>query len=577
MQLESPAVSWYFAYEWLWSLVQMTDPQKFKYDPYVLSLGMSMVNVGSGLWVLVATALYLPVSTTHAVVGAVIGVGFVAWGPDGILWISGTTGGVAGVVMSWFISPVLSGAFSAVFFMTTKKVILEIPDDMTAAQRCLKLMPGYFFFVFGTIWGFLCMKGIPALQNTPYEVTVPLTIGLGFAHMIHGWVAVVPWLRRTVMDKENLPWYTALYAFAVKVGAYGYYEDAGGDAEKGKLEGEAGAAANQVVPLEVTTVSAGNFGARVVPDTVSGKSFGEPADAEAKPTSAFDRMGKMIAPGFYMDVGKKLEKDEAMHACAFQTPPLTDEMFKFLQLSSSCLFSLSHGANDVANAVGPFAAVWAIYETGTVSKKAEVPMWLLIYGGIALDIGLLTMGHQIMMALGNRMTLQTPSRGFCIELGAMFTVMIASRVGIPVSTTHCITGSTFCVGLCNGNMGSVNLSMFAVIFGGWIVTCPCAAIVTGLSLWAVAAAPHPVPQTGMFGIAPADHLWYNYTTFAWKNRTAIAQLYKFDRFATVGKDPVCIEVFNKTTDKSLGMWNCNGGDKYSPKKEWFPSAAQSKV
>jgi phosphate/sulfate permease len=554
----------------------MTDPQKFKYDPYVLSLGMSFVNVGGGLWVLVATALYLPVSTTHAVVGAVVGVGFVAWGPTGILWTEGSTGGVAGVVMSWFISPVLSGVFSAFFFMTTKKLILEIPNDLDAVKMGLKLMPGYFFFVFGTIWGFLCMKGIPAFKDTPYEVTVPLTIGLGVVHMIHGYIAVTPWLRRTILDKEDLPWYTALYACFVKVGAYGYYAEVGGDAEKGKLEGEP-QAGDRVVPLEVTTVSAGNFGVRVVPETVSGKGFGEPADAEAKPMSAFDKMGKMIAPGFYMDVGKKLEKDEAMHAAAFQTPPMTDEMFKFLQLSSSCLFSLSHGANDVANAVGPFAAVWSIYETGKVEKKSEVPLWLLVYGGIALDIGLLTMGHQIMMALGNRMTLQTPSRGFCIELGAMFTVMIASRVGIPVSTTHCITGSTFCVGLCNGTVASVNWGMFAIIFFGWIITCPSAGVICGMGMWAVAAAPHPVPQTGMFGIVPADHLWYNYTTFAWKNRTAMAQLYKFDRFATVGKDPVCIEVFNKTTDQSLGMWNCNGGDKYSPKKEWFPSAAQSKV
>ena len=566
----------------LFVTVQITDAGKFKYDPYVLMLGMSFVNVGSGLWVLVATYLYLPVSTTHAVVGAVIGVGFVAWGPSGVVWTSGSTGGVAGVVMSWFISPVLAGAFSSIFYMTTKKLILEIPDDTAAVQRGLKLMPFYFFFVFGTIWGFLCMKGIPALGKEPYSTTVPLTVGLGVFHMIHGVACVVPWLRRTILEKENLPWYTSFYAVFVRKGAYGYCEGAGGDAEKGKLEGEGGAAGNQVVPLGVTTVSAGNFGARVLPESVSGKSFGEgDAMTEAPPASAFDKMGKMIAPGFYMDVGKRLEKDEAMHACAFQTPPQTDEMFKFLQLSSCCLFSLSHGANDVANAVGPFAAVWSIYETGKVEKKAEVPLWLLVYGGIALDIGLLTMGHQIMAALGNRMTLQTPSRGFCIELGAMFTVMIASKVGIPVSTTHCITGSTFCVGLCNGKLGAVNLGMFAVIFGGWMITCPAAAVVTGLSLWAVAAAPHPVPQTGMFGIKPADNLWYNYTTFAWKNRTAIAQLYKFDRWyngtATGGKDPVCFEVFNKTTDKSLRMWNCNGGDKYSPKKEWFPSAAQSKV
>jgi sodium-dependent phosphate transporter len=103
-----------------------------------------------------------------------------------------------------------------------------------------------------------------------------------------------------------------------------------------------------------------------------------------------------------------------------------------------------------------------------------------------------------MAALGNRLTLQTPSRGFCIQLGAMFTVMIASRLGIPVSTTHCITGATVAVGLCNGNFASVNWKLFAVIFGGWIITCPMAALITGLSFWAVGSAPRPAPGNIMF-------------------------------------------------------------------------------
>ena len=118
--------------------------------------------------------------------------------------------------------------------------------------------------------------------------------------------------------------------------------------------------------------------------------------------------------------------------------------------------------------MGPFAAVWAIYSTGTANAKADVDPWILLYGGIALDIGLLTMGHHIMAALGNRLTLQSPSRGFCIELGAMFTVMVASKIKLPVSTTHCITGATVGVGLCNGNTKAVNWKLCAIIFGGWI-------------------------------------------------------------------------------------------------------------
>ena len=187
-----------------------------------------------------------------------------------------------------------------------------------------------------------------------------------------------------------------------------------------------------------------------------------------------------------------------MHAVAFDAGDDTEEMFKFLQIVSCCFFSLSHGANDVANAVGPFASVWMIHSTGVVSKKADVPIWVLIYGAVAIDIGLLTMGHYIMAALGNRLTLQSPARGFCIELGAMFCVMVASRVGVPVSTTHCISGATIAVGLCNGTTKAVNWKLVAIIFGGWLITCPAAAFVTGMLFWGVVSSPKPMPQNGFF-------------------------------------------------------------------------------
>jgi len=198
------------------------------------------------------------------------------------------------------------------------------------------------------------------------------------------------------------------------------------------------------------------------------------------------------------DIGARREEDAEMHAVAFECGRDTEEMFKFLQLVSCCFFSLSHGANDVANAVGPFASVWMIHSTGVVSKKADVPIWVLIYGAVAIDIGLLTMGHYIMAALGNRLTLQSPSRGFCIQLGAMFCVMVASRVGVPVSTTHCISGATIAVGLCNGTTKAVNWKLVAIIFGGWLITCPAAGLITGMLFWGVVSSPKPMPQNGFF-------------------------------------------------------------------------------
>ena len=295
----------------------------------------------------------------------------------------------------------------------------------------------------------------------------------------------VPWLRRTIIDKENLPWYTAFYTPCVGVGSLGYYEP----------EWETGKGGKSVEDGNIIAVSA--------EETVAGGNMGQEGESSA------DTLGKMIAPGFYMEIGGKREEDSAMHAAAWSCASQCEEMFKFLQLTSCCFFSLSHGANDVANAVGPFSAVWSIYSSGLVEKKAEVPIWVLVYGGLALDIGLLTMGHTIMAALGNRITLQTPSRGFCIELGAMFTVMVASRIGVPVSTTHCITGATVGVGLCNGNFKALNWTLLIVIFGGWVITCPMAGLMAGLTFWGVAGSPHPVAQNLYFGSAGSP--WLNKT------------------------------------------------------------------
>ena len=348
-------------------------------------------------------------------------------------------------------------------------------------------MPVYLFFTFGVIWGFMFMKGIPAMKKTPYEVSVPLTIGLATFFAIFGVILVVPWLRRVIIDKENLPWYAMFYTPCVSVGQFGYYtppweNELKGDAEKAQQTPAATMPMVQQMPMQQMPMQQMPAGMPIM-----GSAFGA------------DELGKSLSPGFYTnDIGAKREEDAEMHAQAFMVSDQLEEMFKFLQLTSCCFFSISHGANDVANAVAPFATVWAVYSTGKIGSKAEVPIWLLVYGGIALDIGLLTMGHVIMAALGNRITLQSPSRGFAIELGAMFVVMIASRIGIPVSTTHCISGATIAVGLCNGSLGAINIRLISVIFFGWIITCPSAAFITGMLFWGICSAPRPLPGNGIF-------------------------------------------------------------------------------
>jgi len=117
-----------------------------------------------------------------------------------------------------------------------------------------------------------------------------------------------------------------------------------------------------------------------------------------------------------------------------------------------------------------------------------------------LDLGLIIMGHQIMMVLGNKLTYQTPSRGFCMDIGAMFTVLIFSKLGVPVSTTHCITGATTGVGLCNGDVRAINWKMISIICAGWVITCPAAGVISGLIFWAIGTAPRATPGNAFWTV-----------------------------------------------------------------------------
>ena len=486
---------------------KMVNIDYFVHDPYVLATGMSMVNVGSGLWVLAATLLSMPVSTTHSVVGATLGVGITAFGWGGVYWTKGTMGGFVGVVASWFISPVFSGTVAAIVFMTVKILVLKYPRE-EGLKRGLALIPVYMFLVFGTVWGFMFIKGIPELRSAPVTLTSGLTVAMAFFHGFLGIVIVQPWLRRRIVDCEDLPWYTIFYGPCVAVGQYGYRTEDKKDMEAQPQRQMPQLMQPQMMPMpmhqpQVVQMPYGYPGAAMPMNPygmpVMGAAFGSGDQTENRNT--LDKALFNIDESYF---GRR-EEDAAMHAAAFQTDDKVEELFKFLQLSACCLFALSHGANDVANAVGPFAAVWMIYSTGKVEKKADIPIWVMIYAGIALDIGLLTMGHHIMAALGNRLTLQTPSRGFCLQTGAMFTVMIASKLGIPVSTTHCVTGGTVAVGLCNGNTQSVNWKSCAIIFGGWIITCPAAAFITGMLFWGVCSSPTPVVGNGIFdGKVPSE-------------------------------------------------------------------------
>jgi solute carrier family 20 (sodium-dependent phosphate transporter) len=178
-----------------------------------------------------------------------------------------------------------------------------------------------------------------------------------------------------------------------------------------------------------------------------------------------------------------------IHAHTAHFDNKTEHLYSFLQVLTAAVASFAHGSNDVSNAIGPLAAIFLIWDTSKLSSKSPVPVWVLAYGGAAIVIGLWTYGYNIMRNLGNRLTLHSPSRGFSMELGSAITVIMATRLGLPISTTQCITGATVGVGLTSGTWRSINWRMVAWIYMGWIITLPIAGIVAGCLLGIIINAP----------------------------------------------------------------------------------------
>jgi sodium-dependent phosphate transporter len=166
-----------------------------------------------------------------------------------------------------------------------------------------------------------------------------------------------------------------------------------------------------------------------------------------------------------------------------------EHLYSFLQVLTAAVASFAHGSNDVSNAIGPLCTIYLIWHSGALSDEAPVPIWVLVFGGVAIVIGLWTYGYNMMRNLGNRLTLHSPSRGFCMELGSAITVILASRFSLPVSTTQCITGATVAVGLCTGTWRAINWRMVGWIYGGWIFTLPVAGIISGCIMGFIINAP----------------------------------------------------------------------------------------
>ncbi len=324
----------------------IVDPMLFKSVPQEFVLGMLASLLAASIWLQVATYLGWPVSTTHSIVGAVVGFGIVSKGLSAIEW-----GKLITIVLSWIISPICGAVISYLMFRWVTKYILATEYPAAATRKYAPFLVGMVAFI---ITLSVVYKGLKLKLPLPEAIIV---------------------------------------AFAVAV----------------------------VVGLFVK----------------------------------------------FLVFGVQRSPRGAMRERLLET----EELFKYLQLATACFMAFAHGANDVANATGPMAGIFTTITKGIVVSKAYVPAWILFLGGMGIVVGLATWGYRVIETVGKRITHITPSRGFCAEFGCATTVLVCSKLGLPISTTHTLVGSVIGVGMARG-LEALNLKVIRQIVNSWIITIP---------------------------------------------------------------------------------------------------------
>lgn len=454
---------------------KVVDTTLFGDDPALLMLGMVCAVVASSLYLTMATRIGLPVSTTHSIMGGVIGMGVAAVGADGVQWVGkGINDGVVSVFLAWVIAPGLSGAFASIIFLVTKYGALTRSNPV---YKAFVMVPIYF----GITASLLCM--LLLWKGGSYKVTLSgpeiagTIVGVGAAFGLVVIIFLMPWLYRVVMleDWQLRFWHIPLGPLLLRRGEVppppadgsGVVQDfyagrltkeqlaARRAAQTGDSEMAAGAVTSSTAAPTTDGEKVQPEGTTITKDSSSSShDHNEPAQPAAPPVKTivgprpagpwhsgpvlFWYVKWALFRGVDQDVissqsgGKSVISSdvEELHAHAVHYDNKTEYMYSFLQIMTAAAASFTHGANDIANAIGPYATVFQIWKDGALPAKgkADVPVWILVFGASCLIIGLWTYGYNIMRNLGNRITLQSPSRGFSMELGSAVTVILATRL-----------------------------------------------------------------------------------------------------------------------------------------------------
>ncbi|KAL4892714.1 phosphate transporter [Aspergillus ambiguus] len=489
----------------------------FVENPPLLMLGMCCAVAGSAIYLSICTKIGLPVSTTHSILGGVLGMGIALIGADDVIWWGGDiNSGVVQVFLAWIIAPLLSGVAASLIFLITKYGILLRGNP---ALKALYTVPFYFLLTSALLTMLIVWKGGSSRIDLGGDEIAGTVIGVGAGISLISAVFLCPWLYRRVIlsDWQLQPWHIPLGPLLLRRGdvpprpahvkpVRDYYHghktmdelqaDRSGDVENNNDSNNSEHSTYTPKGESHNTLMSGD-GTHSMDRDVINLCGPRPEGVWYSAPVLFWMLKKALLRGLEQDIVSAQKKEsklagdlEKTHAHSSHYSNEAEYMFSFLQILTACTAAFTHGANDVANAVGPYATIYSIWRSGTLDgAETAVPIWILVFGGAGIAIGIWTYGYHIMSFLGNRLTLHSPSRGFTMELGAAIAVIIATRLKLPVSTTQCITGATVGVGLCNGTWRTINWRMVAWIYMGWIITLPCAGIISGCLVGIIVNAP----------------------------------------------------------------------------------------
>ncbi len=398
----------------------IVNPEFFTHDPKILLYGMFSALIATALWLQVASFFGWPVSTTHAIVGALLGFGAMAGGAHAVQWSE-----IGRIALSWVISPALSGLFAYLIFSTLQRKILFAMNPINATRR---LIPALIFVVLFVFTLSILFNGLGSFQ-IEFSVGETLLIGTGIG--LVGAIISFIVLKKTYLPKEQM------------------------------------VSAN-------TTQQVFNLNKAV---------------RHLKRVELSSKGERKKEIGRMLNEVEKYTEEVREHSNLYTASSdyrIVEKMFASLQIMSAAYVAFAHGANDVANAIGPVAAAFEIIKSGGLEFHSRIPTWLLAMGGAGIVTGLATWGWRVMETIGRKITELTPTRGFSAEFGAAITILVASKFGLPISTTHCIVGAVLGVGLARG-LSALNLRVLRDIVLSWIITIPSSAIVCILIFYLIRA------------------------------------------------------------------------------------------